>query len=239
MAAQPQTHGLPGFDLSGRRAVVFAGASATGPAVAEALREAGANVTIARTEGAGDVVNVADTAAVERVCADLGALDIAVFVPEMYLAAPIAGTADADVHAVISTNLIGAYNIFRSASKAMATSASGRLITVIPAAALRGLANLSAYSAAHAGIVGLVRSLSQELGARGITVNAIATGWMEDTPGRGPDEISDNQLLRYIPMRRFGSTDEIALLAVYLASAESGYVNGSVMAVDGGVLKHL
>ncbi len=104
---------------------------------------------------------------------------------------------------------------------------------------MRGLPNVSAYAAAQAGVVGLVRALSQELGGQGVTVNALVAGWLDDTPGRGPDDLNDNLLQRYIPMRRFGRAEELAPLAVYLCSSASGYVNGQTVSVDGGVLKHL
>ena len=81
--------------------------------------------------------------------------------------------------------------------------------------------------------------MSQELGARGITSNCIATGWMDWTPGRGSDEVGANRLLRFIPMRRFGHSGEVAALAVLLASDASGYLNGQVFHIDGGVSQHL
>jgi 3-oxoacyl-[acyl-carrier protein] reductase len=97
---------------------------------------------------------------------------------------------------------------------------------------------MSAYTTAKAGVIGLSAALSQELGERG-TSNCISTGWMEWTPGRGPDELGANLLLRFIPMRRFGKAEELAALAVLLCSDAAGYLSGQVFHVDGGVSQHL
>ena len=116
---------------------------------------------------------------------------------------------------------------------------NGRIVFVTNVFGERGVENLSAYATAKAGVEGLAFALSQELGGRGVTVNCISTGWMDHTRGRGPEEIGQNLLLRFIPMRRFGHADEVGALAVLLASDAAGYINGQVIHVDGGVLTHL
>ena len=100
---------------------------------------------------------------------------------------------------------------------------------------MRGVANASASASAQAGVLGLVRSLSQELGAQGVTVNAIIGGWLDDSPP-GSTERVDDPLQRTIPLGRFGRPDEIAPLAVYLASEASGFLTGQALYVDGGLL---
>ena len=84
-----------------------------------------------------------------------------------------------------------------------------------------------------------MKALSQELASQNVTSNAISTGWMDYTPGRGPDEIGQNRLMRFVPMRRFGTADELGALAVLLASEAGGYLNGQTFHVDGGVMTHL
>ena len=93
--------------------------------------------------------------------------------------------------------------------------------------------------AAQGGILNLTRALAQEWAAEGITVNAIAQGWMEHSRALGDLSPEANQTVRYVPMKRAGDSDEVAPLAVYLASDASGYVTGQVLFVDGGLTVHL
>jgi len=89
------------------------------------------------------------------------------------------------------------------------------------------------------GVHNLTRALAQEWGPHGITVNAVAQGWMEYTPAIGNPDPSANQTVRFVPMKRAGAADELAPLAVYLASDACGYISGQVLYVDGGLLTHL
>ncbi len=247
---------LRGFDLEGRRVLVYGAEHPAAGEIVRALREAGAMVAVtsAGTDGdalfkmkriaAGGPAEAVDLAngknvqvATRKLAKQLGGLDAAIAAPAAYLAAPLRKTNDADLDAILAGTLAAAYHAFRSAARELGED--GRLIALLAAPALRGLANLSAYSAAQAGVLGLVRSLSQELAPRGITANAIVTGWTTDAPGRGEDDPDANVLLRYIPARRFGRPEDIAPLAVYLASTSSGYITGQAIQVDGGVLKHL
>lgn len=248
---------LPGFDLTGRRVIVYGAEKPAASAIVEALREAGASVgvTSANTDGtslfrlkkaaAGGPNEAVDLSngtniqvATRKIAKELGGVDAAIVAPQLYHAAPIRKTLDADIQRVLMGNLGGTYAAFRSASREF-RGRPGRLLAVLDASAVRGLTHLSLYSAAQSGVVGLVRSLSQELAPAGTTVNAIVVGWTDSTPGRGPSTADDNVLLRYIPMRRFAAAAEAAPLAVYLTSEASGYITGQVVQVDGGVLKHL
>lgn len=255
----------PGFDLSGKRALVVGFGNPAGEAIALALAEAGADVATASSTTDGDEVMAAKRASkqivefgrvtyaqawdaslgtnvqvnMRQLVKEFGAPDIVVFAGDAFLANSIDQTSDAEFARAIQGNLAAAFYVARSFFRELPQGRAGRLIFVVPVFGERGLAALSAYGAAKAGVIGLTRALSQEGAPRNITVNAIATGWMEWTPGRGPDDIGQNRLLRYIPMRRFGRADELGALAVWLASDAAGFVTGQVFHVDGGVTAHL
>jgi gluconate 5-dehydrogenase len=103
----------------------------------------------------------------------------------------------------------------------------------------RAIANAVAYCAAQAGVHNLTRALATEWGRHGITVNAIAQGWMEYSPAIGNPDPAANQTVRFVPMKRAGAADELAPLAVYLASDSCGYISGQILYVDGGLSTHL
>lgn len=248
---------LQGFDLTGRRVIVYGAEKPVATAIVDAMREAGASVgvTSAATDGTSlyrlkkaggdgptesvDLANGTNIqVATRKIAKELGGVDVAVVAPNVYFAAPLRKSLDADIQRVLMSNLGGVYAAFRSASREF-KDRPGRLIALLDASAVRGLTHLSLYSAAQSGVIGLVRALSQELAPSGTTVNAIVSGWTDTTPGRGPSTADESLLLRFIPMRRFGEPADVAPLAVYLASEASGYISGQAIQVDGGVLKHL
>jgi len=255
----------PGFDLAGKKALVAGFSSATGRALAMALAEAGADVATASTSLGGDEVMEAKRVAkdvtglgrqsfsqgwdvtlprnvqvgMKQLVKEFGTPSILVFNADAALAKPITKVTDAEFSRIQAVNQNGAFYAARSFVSELPAGATGRIVFVTNVFGERGVENLSAYAMAKAGVEGLAFALSQELGGRGVTVNCISTGWMDQTPGRGPEEIGLNLLLRFIPMRRFGHSDEIGALAVLLASDAAGYINGQVIHVDGGVLTHL
>jgi len=197
---------------------------------------------------------------VRQVAKELGGIDVLVNAPDLFVGKPATRLSDADWSRVIAGNLSATFFVCRAAGREMARGgtrnqeqgtgqatgnkeqggqARGRIINVASVLGERGLANASAYCAAQAGILNLTRALAQEWAARGITVNAIAQGWMEGAPAIGDADPQSNQTVRYIPMKRPGRADEVAPLAVYLASDASAYVTGQVFFVDGGLTVHL
>ncbi len=255
----------PGFNLAGKKALIVGCSTPIGRAVALAYAEAGADVAIASATLDGDEVMAAKRIAKEvantgrssfsqgwdvtlptnvqvglrQLTREWGTPSILVYAADYMLTKAFAKTGDAEFAKVQAINLHGAYYAARSFVKEQSAGGSGRIIFVNTVMAERGVENISAYTSAKAGVIGLSTALSQELGGRGITSNCISTGWMDFTPGRGPAEIGNNQLLRFIPMRRFGQAGEVAGLAILLASDASGYLNGQVFHVDGGVTQHL
>jgi NAD(P)-dependent dehydrogenase (short-subunit alcohol dehydrogenase family) len=257
---------LDAYDLSGRKTLVTGAASPTGRAAALALVEAGAAVALSTAtndaneqlalrktarelrEAGGSVIETSTDLSsgqgaqvmVRQVAKEMGGIDVLVNAADAFLAKPAARTSDADWARVIGQNLSATFFACRAAGKEMLGQENGgRIINVASALGERGLANASAYCAAQAGILNLSRALAQEWAASGITVNAIALGWMEDSHALADGSEDANRTVRFIPMRRPGSPDDVAPLVVYLASEASGYVTGQVLFVDGGLTVHL
>lgn len=255
----------PGFDLTGKRALVVGCSNPSGRAIALGLAEAGADVAIASASLDGDEVMEAKRIAkaveglgrksvsqgwdvtlptniqvgLKQIGKDFGKPAILVYNADAMLAKPIEKTTDSEFARIQAVNQSGAYYAARSFLKEFPEGETGRILFITSIFAERGVENLSAYTTAKAGVIGLSTALSQELGGRDITSNCVSTGWMDWTPGRGPDEIGANLLLRFIPMRRFGKAEELAALSVLLCSDAAGYFSGQVFHVDGGVSQHL
>ncbi len=189
---------------------------------------------------------------VRQVAKELGGIDVLVNAPSGsggFLAKPATSTSDADWARAIGQNLSATFFVCRAVGKEMlrrgsgkreagSGNAVGRIINVASVLGERGLVNAAAYCAAQGGILNLTRALAEEWADKGITVNAIALGWMEGSPALG-DADPSNKAVRFIPMKRTGRADEVAPLALYLASDVAGYVSGQVLYVDGGLTVHL
>lgn len=245
----------PGFELHGKRALVVGAETGAGAAIARAFVEAGAEVRVVAATGGRDAVaalgayadawDVTDPDAVRegmgRLVEAAGAPTVLVTACDAPLAAPIEQTEEDAYSRTMGIVMDGTYFACREFLRALpAEAAHARIICLTTVFGERGMDDISAYAMAHGAVQNLVRALAQEVGARnGATVNGIATGWMTDTPGRGPDEIGANRLMRFVPMRRFGEPDEVAPLAVLLASEAAGYISGQILHVDGGITTHL
>ncbi len=249
-----------GFDLAGKTALVVGAETPAGAATARTLAQAGAALALVAATGdvtalgalAGEISakhttawDVTDDAAVNagmRALFAAGAApSILVTAQDAPLLAPIGGTDAIAYRRTMAVVAGGTYYAARAFLASLPESmANPRIICITTVFGERGMDNISAYAAAHGAVHNLVRALAQEVGARnGATVNGIATGWMTDTPGRGPDVLGQNRLMRFVPMRRFGEPAEIGPLAVLLASDAAGYISGQVLHIDGGVNTHL
>jgi 3-oxoacyl-[acyl-carrier protein] reductase len=136
---------------------------------------------------------------------------------------------------VVDTNLTGAYRVAKRAAGPMLKQRKGRMIFVSSVVALVGAPGQANYAASKAGLIGLARSIARELGARSITANVIAPGFVETDMTAQLSESRRSEVLASVPAKRYGTVDEIAGTALFLASPAAAYINGVVLPVDGGI----
>lgn len=140
-----------------------------------------------------------------------------------------------DWDAVIATNLSALYHLSRSVVRSMMKARFGRIINIASVVATMGNAGQTNYAAAKAGMLGFTKSLAQEVGARGVTVNAVAPGFITTDMTEDLPEETRTRLLERIPLARLGSVDDVAHAVAFLASAEAGYITGETLHVNGGL----
>jgi 3-oxoacyl-[acyl-carrier protein] reductase len=133
---------------------------------------------------------------------------------------------------VINTSLNGFFLVTRLVVNGMLMKKYGRIISIVSLSGLKGLPGQTNYSAAKAGVIGATKALAQEIGRRGITVNAIAPGFITTDMTEGLDE---KELKNMIPVRRFGTPEEVAHAVAFLASPEAGYITAEVLSINGGL----
>ena len=137
--------------------------------------------------------------------------------------------------AVINTNLSSLYRVCKACVRGMMKARTGRIVNIASVVGSSGNAGQTNYAAAKAGMLGFTKSLAQEIGSRGITVNAVAPGFIDTDMTRELPEAQRKALLSAIPMGRLGSADEIAAAVAFLTSADAAYVTGTTLHVNGGM----
>ncbi|HKJ88349.1 MAG TPA: SDR family oxidoreductase, partial [Gammaproteobacteria bacterium] len=142
---------------------------------------------------------------------------------------------DEDWQAVIDTNLSSVLRMTRAVARPMMKAKGGRIINIASVVAAMGNAGQANYAAAKAGILGLTKSTARELGPRGITVNAVAPGFIDTDMTRGLPEEQREALLQQVPLGRFGDPAEVAESVAFLAGPGGGYITGSTLHVNGGM----
>jgi 2-deoxy-D-gluconate 3-dehydrogenase len=246
------------FALDGKRALVTGGAAGIGAAIAEGLARAGADVaittrsapgadTLAAIErtGRGAHAVATDLATLDAVGAtrlvadlerDFGPIDILVNNAGIIRRADAVDHGEADWKAVIATNLDAVWYLAQAAGRGMCTRGSGRIINIASLLSFQGGIRVPGYAAAKHAVAGLTRALANEWAGRGVTVNAIAPGYIatDNTAPLRADPDRTRQILERIPASRWGEAADIAGAAVFLASPAAGYVNGHILVVDGG-----
>lgn len=140
-----------------------------------------------------------------------------------------------DFDAVVNTNLKGAFHCIRHVARQMVKQRSGRIINISSVSGVLGNAGQVNYSASKAGIIGMTKSAARELASRGITVNAVAPGFIKtDMTEKLSDSVKEG-VTAQIPLKTFGETKDVAYAVAFLASEEAGYITGQVLCVDGGM----
>ncbi|GGJ23162.1 3-oxoacyl-[acyl-carrier-protein] reductase [Neoroseomonas lacus] len=242
------------FSLEGKTAIVTGATGGIGEAIATALHRKGATVAITgRREaelarvaealgGARVIIAPADltdpaapAALVEKIETEAGGLDILVnnagFTRDM-LALRMG---DADWNAVLEVDLTAPFRLARAALRGMMKKRSGRIVSIASIVGVTGNAGQANYAAAKAGLIGMSKSLAQEVATRGVTVNVVAPGFVKTAMTDVLGEAQKTALLSRIPTQRMGTPEDIAAAVVFLASTEAGWITGQTIHVNGGM----
>jgi len=243
------------FDLTGKRALVTGASGGIGRAIALALSAAGASVALSGTRvaaledtakamrpGTHPILpcNLADTDAVDKLVpaaeAALGGLDILVNNAGMTRDNLFMRMKNEEWDEVLAVNLTAAFHLTRAALRGMMKQRFGRIVSITSVVGVGGNPGQANYAASKAGLIGMTKSLAQEVASRGITANTIAPGFIASAM---TDELNDKQretILARVPAGRLGTAEEVAGCTVFLASDAAAYITGHTLNVNGGML---
>ena len=250
------------FDLTGRVAIVTGANTGIGQGIAVALAQAGADVALVGRSSADETAELVRAAGrraalvsadlstiapvedvVEHTLSELGGLDILVNNAGIIRRADAVDFSEEDWDAVIDTNLKSVFFLCQAAGRHMIASheqegGRGKIVNIASMLSFQGGIRVPSYTASKSGVAGLTKLLACEWASKGINVNAIAPGYIatNNTAALQADETRNRQILERIPAARWGEPSDLGGAAVFLASAASDYVNGHILAVDGGWL---
>ena len=246
------------FRLEGRTALVTGGSRGLGRVMAEALAEAGASVCVTSRDAAAAAHAAAEIAAstgaravgldaelttgegvarlVDAVASRVGQVDILVNNAGINIRGMSDALSEEDWDAVIDTNLKSTFLMTKAVLRGMVRQRSGRIVNISSVSGLLGNAGQSNYAASKAGMIGFTRSIAREVASRGITVNAVAPGFIDTAMTQGLSSDVREALQKQIPLGRLGLPSDIAAAVRFLVSDAASYITGQVLHVNGGML---
>ncbi|WP_296632032.1 beta-ketoacyl-ACP reductase [Rhodoluna sp.] len=228
-----------------RTVLITGGNRGIGRSIAEEFIRQGHRVAVTVRSGEGPTgsfsvqADVTDPASLDAAFAaveeKLGAVEVLVANAGITRDTLLMRMTDEEFEEVINTNLNGVFRVLRRASKGMIKAKYGRVILIGSVVGLLGSAGQVNYSSAKAALVGMARSITRELGARGITANVVAPGFIDTDMTAALPEAQQDAYKKQIPVGRFAQPEEVAKVVAWLASDEASYISGAVIPVDGGL----
>ena len=243
------------FSLVGKKALVTGSSKGIGAAIAQALAHAGADIVlVGRTKESlettkSEIVkigrkveivlcDISSHKAIKEAFANVAELKVDILINNAgsISRAPAAEAQMEEWNRIIDTNLNSVFQISQACGRAMIARGNGTIINIASLLSFQGGINVAAYTASKHGVAGVTKALANEWGSRGVTVNAIAPGYIstDNTAALRADADRNASILARIPIGRWGNPDDIASVAVFLASPAARYINGEVLTVDGG-----
>ena len=235
-------------NMTNRTAFVTGASRGIGRAIAKSLGAAGARVILAARDAAKleevayeipgamcIAIDLASPESIKEAFAKAGAVDILVNNAGITKDGLAMRMKKEDWDAVLATNLTGAFLAMQQVLPGMLKQRWGRIVNIASIVGETGNPGQSNYVASKAGLIGLTKSMAQEIASRSVTVNAVAPGFIETDMTAALSEDMKSTLLNHIPLRRFGQVDDVAAAVRFLASEEAGYITGHVLDVNGGM----
>jgi 2-deoxy-D-gluconate 3-dehydrogenase len=243
------------FSLAGKKALVTGSSKGIGASIAQALAHAGADIVlVGRTTESLEatksaivkigrkveivVCDVSSAEGIKEAFSDIASLKVDILVNNAgsISRAPAAEAQMEEWNRIIDTNLNSVFQISQACGRAMIAQGNGTIINIASLLSFQGGISVPAYTASKHGVAGVTKALANEWGGRGVTVNAIAPGYIstDNTAALRADVDRNASILARIPIGRWGNPDDIASVAVFLASPAARYINGEVLTVDGG-----
>ena len=231
--------------MTPRTVLVTGGSRGIGRSIALVFASAGHRVAITSRDGSGpegvlvvqaDVTDAVTVDAAFRVVeAELGPVEVVVANAGITRDTLLLRMSEQDFDDVVATNLGGAFRVVKRAAKGMLRGRFGRVVLISSVVGMLGSAGQVNYAASKSALIGFARSLTRELGGRGITANVVAPGFIETDMTAGLPEETQAEYQARIPAGRFGTADEVARTVLWLAGDDAAYISGAVIPVDGGL----